>query len=72
MFDDQGPMAYHTAVHDAFGYLKVFHDTGPGYDYMESSPLDDDYFMAGHVGGIAFWNETVTNMECANGRFITL
>ena len=30
LFDDNGNMAYHSAVHDAFGYLFNKHGVGPG------------------------------------------
>lgn len=29
-------LAYHAAVHDAFGYLITYHDKGPGYNYIKS------------------------------------
>ena len=40
-------MDYHAAVHDAFGYLLVYHDIGPGYDYLDDSWFNDDNALAG-------------------------
>lgn len=63
LFDDRGHMAYHSAVHDAFGYLLNFHQTGPGYDYMNNSYLSTDNCMAGQWGGIEFWQKVLSEIE---------
>ena len=67
LFDDRGPMAYHSAVHDAFGYLKVIHDVGPGYNYLNKSSYfhtdDTDSFMAGQLPGIAFWKKVIDEIQ---------
>ena len=54
-FDDRGFLAYHSAVHDAFGYLINFHQKGPGYDYMKKSKLGRFNPLSGQVDGITFW-----------------
>ena len=58
LFDNNGPIAFHSAAHDAFGYLLNFHNTGPGYKYLggysvygASEPLSDQ------VSGIEFWSD---------------
>lgn len=56
-------MAYHSVVHDGFGYLYTFHKIGPGYDYMCTNTLDDDNPMAGQIDGIKFWRETLKEIE---------
>eukprot|EP00794_Sanderia_malayensis_P020205 gene20205-22181_t len=56
LFDDTGPMAYHSAVHDAFGYLITFHNSGPGYDYLGAWSLFESHTpMAGQLSGLKFW-----------------
>ena len=57
LFDDYGHMAYHSAVHDGFGYLKTAHETGPGYDYLDEGWLSDGNPMAGQICGISFWKD---------------
>jgi len=47
----------HGAVHDAGGYLKNYHDVGPGYHYVPGTwqILDTTNPLAGQVDGIKFW-----------------
>lgn len=63
LFDDNGHMAYHSAVHDAFGYLLNFHKTGPGYNYMKYSLLSTDNPMSGQYSGIEFWKKVMHEVE---------
>ena len=67
LFDDRGHMAYHSAVHDAFGYLKVTHDVGPGYNYLNKSSYfhtdDTENCMAGQVPGISFWKKVIDEIQ---------
>ncbi|MEX0320138.1 MAG: hypothetical protein AB3N21_19455 [Ruegeria sp.] len=57
--DPDNPVALHGCVHDAAGYLHTFHDTGPGYNYLDSSlelfPTDSP--LSGQFSGIAYWVE---------------
>ena len=56
LFDNTGPFAYHSAVHDAFGYLLTHHNIGPGYDYIGAGSIfDSSKCMSGQVSGIFFW-----------------
>ncbi|XP_066936407.1 uncharacterized protein [Clytia hemisphaerica] len=58
LFDHSGPIAYHSAVHDAFGYLKNYHNTGPGYNYLSTcSMFATENPAAGQISGINFWNK---------------
>lgn len=58
LFDNDGPLAYHSAVHDAFGYLVTYHNIGPGYNYVGShSLLKPSQCMAGQMSGLHFWRE---------------
>ena len=60
LFDEDGPMAYHSAVHDAFGYLLKFHKIGPGYDYTGAwSLLETSQCVSGQLGGLRFWREAL-------------
>ena len=56
-------MAYHSAVHDSFGYLKTNHGIGPGYDYLDKNYLADTNCMAGQISGISFWKEVLEEVE---------
>ena len=57
LFDDTGPMAYHSAVHDAFGYLITYHNIGPGYDYLGAWSLFESHMpLSGQLSGLKFWN----------------
>ena len=59
LFDDDGPMAYHSAAHDAFGYLITYHRVGPGYNYLGASGevFNRSRCMSGQISGLYFWNE---------------
>ena len=67
LFDDRGHMAYHSAVHDAFGYLRVTHEVGPGYNYLDRTSIfhtnNTDSCMAGQLPGIAFWKKVIHKIE---------
>ena len=70
-FDDDGPFAYHSAVHDAFGYLQVYHKEGPGYDYLENSLFGDDNKLAGQVGGGLFWTNLLDEIKDKERLYLT-
>jgi hypothetical protein len=55
--DDESPTTYHGIVHDAAGYLKNYHNQGPGYDYMgrEGRNTNDPY--TGQQSGMRYWHE---------------
>ena len=57
LFDDSEPFAYHSAVHDAFGYLKTNHNSGPGYCYLNKGIFGDWSPFGGQVSGLEFWTE---------------
>ena len=60
LFDDDGPMAYHSAVHDAFGYLISYHKIGPGYNYTcAGAILESSSCVAGQISGINFWRDVL-------------
>ncbi|XP_066912933.1 uncharacterized protein [Clytia hemisphaerica] len=59
LYDDRGFMAYHAAVHDAFGYLITFHKKGPGYDYLKKSVLSKYNPFSGQYDGISFWKKVL-------------
>ena len=60
-------MAYHSAVHDAFGYLITKHKVGPGYDYLNGSTFfDTSNCLSGQTPGIAFWKKTIKDIETKN------
>lgn len=59
LFDEDGPLAYHSAAHDAFGYLITHHKVGPGYNYLGASGevLNPSRCMSGQISGLYFWKE---------------
>lgn len=59
LFDVNGRFAYHSAVHDAFGYLFTLHHIGPGYDYLQRKILNNDNIFAGQASGLTFWKKAV-------------
>ncbi|MCX6874537.1 MAG: hypothetical protein NTW21_12140 [Verrucomicrobia bacterium] len=52
-------LGYHGAVHDAAGYLRNFHNQGPGYDYLGTDNRDTTDPLSGQRNGIRFWRETL-------------
>jgi len=57
LFDDMGPFAYHSAVHDGFGYLITNHKTGPGYAYLNKGLFGDWSPFGGQLYGIKYWEK---------------
>jgi len=58
-FDELGPFAYHSAVHDGFGYLKTNHNSGPGYAYLNEGIFGDWSPFGGQYFGLKFWKQTL-------------
>ena len=50
------PLSYHGIFHDASGYLRNYHEVGPGYDYLGGEGRDVTSSLTGHQG-IPYWNE---------------
>ncbi len=72
-FDNSGKIAYHSAVHDAFGYLINSHDTGPGYKYLGAfSVFDTKNPLSEQVAGITFWKKTLEVRNDNNTEHRTL
>jgi len=64
LFEGDQFMAYHSAVHDAFGYLMTSHGVGPGYDYLhESTFFAADHPLAGQTPGISFWRRIMKQID---------
>lgn len=58
LFDDSGPIAFHSAAHDAFGYLLNYHEVGPGYKYLSGfSIFDTTEPLSDQISGVEFWSE---------------
>ena len=51
------PLVKHGVVHDAAGYLKNYHDAGPGYDYLGREGRDTSDPFVGQEAGIQYWLE---------------
>ena len=64
LFDENGPIAYHSAAHDGFGYLLNFHQTGPGYKYLSGySMFDAKEPLSDQVSGIEFWSDLLSRYK---------
>ena len=60
LFDNSGKVAYHSAVHDAFGYLINYHKTGPGYKYLDAASMfKRDNPLSEQAAGIRFWGKVL-------------
>jgi uncharacterized Zn-binding protein involved in type VI secretion len=58
---NDSPVGYHGAVHDAAGYLKNYHNLGPGYDYLGTDNRDTTSPLSGQRNGIEFWNNELSS-----------
>jgi len=64
LYDHDGPLSYHAASHDAFGYLISYHVIGPGYDYLNcGSIFHSSQCMSGQISGIVFWKGLLQRNE---------
>ena len=55
--EDEG-LGYHGTFHDAAGYLYNYHQTGPGYDYLNmEGHRDTGHPLTGQQSGIPYWND---------------
>lgn len=52
-------VGYHGAVHDAAGYLRNYHNEGPGYDYLGTDDRDTTSPLSGQRNGINYWRESL-------------
>ena len=52
---DDTAVGYHGVVHDAAGYLRTYHNAGPGYDYLGLENRDPSSPLSGQREGIAHW-----------------
>ena len=68
--DPDNPVALHGVVHDVAGYMKSYHNEGPGYNYLENAiekfasdaiqehlpDIANDLLpYTGQVSGVAYW-----------------
>ncbi|XP_032237856.2 uncharacterized protein LOC116618386 [Nematostella vectensis] len=61
LYKDEESVAYHSAVHDAFGYLYQYHGLGPGYDYLRSkwTLFKRESPLSGHTSGLKYWKRVL-------------
>ena len=68
MFDNDGPVAYHAATHDAFGYLYRTYNVGPGYNYLHKCSIFNTYNpLSGHFSGLKYWSKILDDSEINDG-----
>jgi hypothetical protein len=60
-YKEDHSLAYHAAVHDAFGYLIQYHGIGPGYNYLNTrwTFFRKESPMACQAAGVKFWKKTL-------------
>lgn len=56
---DDTAVGYHGVVHDAAGYLRTYHNAGPGYDYLGREGRDTLSPLSGQREGIRYWRDTL-------------
>jgi WXG100 family type VII secretion target len=56
---DDTAVGYHGVVHDAAGYLRTYHNAGPGYDYLGREGRDTLSALSGQREGIRYWSDTL-------------
>jgi len=58
---EQEIIKYHTAVHDACGYLFEFHGVGPGYNYLGTPFTVFPTFVpqSGRLAALLFWKKLI-------------
>lgn len=56
---DDTAVGYHGVVHDAAGYLRTYHNAGPGYDYLGREERDTLSPLSGQREGIRYWRDTL-------------
>jgi len=61
LYKKDDPIAYHAAVHDAFGYLIQHHSKGPGYNYLNTkwTFFRKESPMACQAAGVKFWKKAL-------------
>ncbi len=61
---DNDAIGYHGVFHDAAGYLYNSHDNlGPGYDYLDRSPLPTSWNYTGQITGVSWWVGTHPGLD---------
>jgi len=56
---DDTAVGYHGVVHDAAGYLRTYHNAGPGYDYLGREGRNTLSPLSGQREGIRYWRDTL-------------
>jgi len=61
LYKKDDPLAYHAAVHDAFGYLIQHHGKGPGYNYLNTkwTFFRKESPMSCQAAGVKFWKKAL-------------
>jgi WXG100 family type VII secretion target len=60
---DSTAVGYHGIVHDAAGYLRTYHEVGPGYNYLGLEDRDTSSPLTGQRAGIHYWRETIGGID---------
>ncbi|WP_161569220.1 WXG100 family type VII secretion target [Candidatus Oscillochloris fontis] len=64
----ESSVSYHSAFHDAAGFMHTYYEIGPGYDYLNREWSSTDNPLTGQVSGLAYWNNKFLMSELSHGR----
>jgi WXG100 family type VII secretion target len=56
---DGSAIAYHSAFHDAGGFLYNHLQIGPGYNYLGLEHRSTEHFLTGQESGLRYWNSKI-------------
>ncbi|XP_031556044.1 uncharacterized protein LOC116292829 [Actinia tenebrosa] len=65
LYTQEDVIAYHSAVHDASGYLYLYHGIGPGYNYIDSkwTIFNTSNPMCCQIPGYHFYRKALRRAE---------
>jgi hypothetical protein len=61
--DSESALGYHGVMHDAGGYLRAYHGTGPGYNYLGAEQGSPAHPLTGQVSGVYYWTARVSPQD---------
>lgn len=64
----ESSVSYHSAFHDAAGFMHTYYEIGPGYDYLNREWSSTDNPLTGQTSGLAYWNKKFLMSELSHGR----
>ncbi len=62
----ESAVSYHSAFHDAAGFMHTYYEIGPGYDYLNREWSSTDNPFTGQASGLTYWNGKFLAREFLN------